>query len=299
MEFGVWTVWGCGQVSFILIRVQTDAINTGNEWRTEEPLKEEVTGLWEPAILLVCRWPNTYFPPSFANKFLKNPTMWFSGFFFLFCLSIVEVIPMMTITGPLHSFLSGRTCTIGGWLNTFLPHCMCFMCMWLPCSCSAVALMTLSWYIVLCGSSGSERIVCSLFTPVKLSVGCVKDGLDIQTMNEAASKRKDTVEMSGFGVNVFVGHGILHTYNKAVYKTSHAIALFTHVVWFQTSVTYFILWTNKERKIQRHANISFANHFVAMLFIHYLFILVYLFVYLFTKCIIDLFCLFFQKKMFY
>jgi len=25
--------------------VQTDAINTGNEWRTEEPLKEEVTGL--------------------------------------------------------------------------------------------------------------------------------------------------------------------------------------------------------------------------------------------------------------
>ncbi len=37
---------------------------------------------------------------------------------------------------------------------------------------------------------------------------------------------------------------------------------------------------------------SFANHFVAMLFNHYLFILVYLFVYLFTKCIIDLFCLF-------
>ncbi len=32
-------------------------------WRTEEPLKEEVTGLWEPAILLVCRWTNTYFPP--------------------------------------------------------------------------------------------------------------------------------------------------------------------------------------------------------------------------------------------
>ena len=22
-------------------------------------------------------------------------------------------------------FLSGRTCTIGGWLNTFLPHCIC------------------------------------------------------------------------------------------------------------------------------------------------------------------------------
>ncbi len=32
-------------MSFILITVQIDAINTGNEWRTEEPLKEEVTGL--------------------------------------------------------------------------------------------------------------------------------------------------------------------------------------------------------------------------------------------------------------
>ncbi len=32
-------------MSFILIKVQTDAINTGNEWRTEEPLKEKVTGL--------------------------------------------------------------------------------------------------------------------------------------------------------------------------------------------------------------------------------------------------------------
>ncbi len=29
----------------------------------DTPLKEEVTGLWEPAILLVGRWPNTYFPP--------------------------------------------------------------------------------------------------------------------------------------------------------------------------------------------------------------------------------------------
>ncbi len=55
---GVWsvTVWGCGQVSFILITSSNRCINTGNEWRTEEPLKEEVTGL-------VCRWPNTYFPP--------------------------------------------------------------------------------------------------------------------------------------------------------------------------------------------------------------------------------------------
>lgn len=37
-------------------------------------------------------------------------------------------------------------------------------------------------------------------------------------MNEAASNRK-TLEMSGFGINVFVGHGKLHTYNKAVHRT--------------------------------------------------------------------------------
>ncbi len=43
---------------------------------------------------------------------------------------------------------------------------------------------------------------------------------------------------------------------------------------------------------------SFANHFVAMLFNHYLFILVYLFVYLFTKCIIDLICLFKKKNIY-
>jgi hypothetical protein len=33
---------------------------------------------------------------------------------------------MMKITGLI--FLSGRTCTIGGWLNTFLPHCTTHHC---------------------------------------------------------------------------------------------------------------------------------------------------------------------------
>ncbi len=63
VEFGVWLFEVVDRCLLYWQRVQTDAINTGNEWRTEEPLKEEVTGLWEPAILLVCRWPNTYFPP--------------------------------------------------------------------------------------------------------------------------------------------------------------------------------------------------------------------------------------------
>ena len=46
--------------------------------------------------------------------------MWFSGFFFSL---IVEVYLWCKLQASLI-FLSGRTCTIGGWLNTFLPHCI-------------------------------------------------------------------------------------------------------------------------------------------------------------------------------
>ncbi len=49
--------------------------------------------------------------------------MWFSGFFFLILSLIVEVYLWWKWQDALI-FLSGRTCTIGGWLNTFLPHCM-------------------------------------------------------------------------------------------------------------------------------------------------------------------------------
>ena len=48
--------------------------------------------------------------------------MWFSGFSSSHFVCHSWSVPMMTITGLI--FLSGRTCTIGGWLNTFLPHCM-------------------------------------------------------------------------------------------------------------------------------------------------------------------------------
>ena len=69
-----------------------------------------------------CYWPNTYFPRWFANKLIKNPTMWLSGFFSLILSVIVEVYLWWKLQASLI-FLSGRTCTIGGWLNTFLPHC--------------------------------------------------------------------------------------------------------------------------------------------------------------------------------
>ncbi len=55
--------------------------------------------------------------------------MWFSGFFFLILSLIVEVYLWWKLQDSLI-FLNGRTCTIGGWLNTFLPHCM-----FLTCSC--------------------------------------------------------------------------------------------------------------------------------------------------------------------
>ncbi len=43
-------------------------------------------------------------------------------FFFLIVSLIVEVYLWWKLQASLI-FLSGRTCTIGGWLNTFLPHC--------------------------------------------------------------------------------------------------------------------------------------------------------------------------------
>ncbi len=54
--------------------------------------------------------------------------MWFSGVFFLILSLIVEVYLWWKLQASLI-FLSGRTCTIGGWLNTFLPHCM-YVCMY-------------------------------------------------------------------------------------------------------------------------------------------------------------------------
>ncbi len=52
--------------------------------------------------------------------------MWFSGFSFLILSLIVEVYLWWKWQASLI-FLSGRTCTIGGWLNTFLPHCIYYM----------------------------------------------------------------------------------------------------------------------------------------------------------------------------
>ncbi len=47
----------------------------------------------------------------------------FLDFFFLILSLIVEVYLWWKLQASLI-FLRGRTCTIGGWLNTFLPHCI-------------------------------------------------------------------------------------------------------------------------------------------------------------------------------
>ncbi len=47
----------------------------------------------------------------------------FLDFFFLILSLIVELYLWWKLQASLI-FLSGRTCTIGGWLNTFLPHCI-------------------------------------------------------------------------------------------------------------------------------------------------------------------------------
>ncbi len=55
---------------------------------------------------------------------LKILQFYFLEFFFLILSLIVEVYLWWKLQASLI-FLSGRTCTIGGWLNTFLPHCIC------------------------------------------------------------------------------------------------------------------------------------------------------------------------------
>ncbi len=47
----------------------------------------------------------------------------FLEFLFLILSLVVEVYLWWKLQASLI-FLSGRTCIIGGWLNTFLPHCM-------------------------------------------------------------------------------------------------------------------------------------------------------------------------------
>ncbi len=102
VEFGVWLFEVVDRCLLYWLRVQTDAINTGNEWRTEEPLKEEVTGLWEPAILLVCRWPLIFHHNLQINS-LKILQCDFLDFFSYF-VSHSWGIPMMKITGLSHLF---------------------------------------------------------------------------------------------------------------------------------------------------------------------------------------------------
>ncbi len=91
-------------------------------WRLTEnvwPLianKGNITKYWDEILLLT----KYLFSTIISNKFFKNPTMWF---FWIFLSLIVEVYLWWKLQASLI-FLSGRTCTIGGWLNTFLPHCI-------------------------------------------------------------------------------------------------------------------------------------------------------------------------------
>ncbi len=54
---------------------------------------------------------------------LKSYNVIFWIFFLILSLT-VEVYLWWKLQASLI-FLSGRTCTVGGWLNTFLPHCKC------------------------------------------------------------------------------------------------------------------------------------------------------------------------------
>ncbi len=60
-------------------------------------------------------------------------------------------------------------------------------------------------------------------------------------MNEAASKRKTLWKCQVLESMCLFGHGILHTYNKAVYKTSmQSLYLLTRVVSNLCDLLYFV-----------------------------------------------------------
>ncbi len=96
--------------------------------------------------------------------------MWFSGFVFLILSLIVEVYLWWKLQASLI-FLSGRTCTIGGWLNTFLPHCISS---WLPeknCFANANFVHKFAFYLYnilfICYTISSVEDIETLKSPVK------------------------------------------------------------------------------------------------------------------------------------
>ena len=60
--------------------------------------------------------------------------------FFLLILSVIVEVYLWWKWQASLIFLSGRTCTIGGWLNTFLPHCFLQHLHKVLCRCSGIDL---------------------------------------------------------------------------------------------------------------------------------------------------------------
>ncbi len=123
---GVWivTVWGCGQVSFILItssqQMTLIQVTSGGQ-RSLLKKKLQVCESQQS-----CLFVGDQILISHHNLLINSLKILqcdFFGFFFLILSLIVEVYLWWKLQASLI-FLIGRTCTIGGWLNTFLPHCM-------------------------------------------------------------------------------------------------------------------------------------------------------------------------------
>ena len=87
---------------------------------------------------------------------------------------IVEVYLWWKLQASLI-FLSGRTCTIGGWLNTFLPHCKNNLIQWKLCFTWSAGT---AWSVAAAWSTESGVVSSHSFPPapyhppVQPAVGC-------------------------------------------------------------------------------------------------------------------------------
>ena len=110
----------CLLYSYIMMqRVDTGVL--GNELRLEVLLNGNLTGLWEPELLLVGRGSNTYFMQKYDNTFIK--CIWCYSEFFCDILSLNVKMYLWLKLYTVPFFVSGQTYKISKVSNNYCSHC--------------------------------------------------------------------------------------------------------------------------------------------------------------------------------